>query len=102
MDSLQVDPGVIRATSGQLAEVAAELAAKSVTQSLGSAAHGMAGLQTGDACTHAATVFDSEFHQLGSNLTTMAQSLQKAADSYASTDAAAGQNIKHAGDSFGP
>ncbi|WP_343571958.1 type VII secretion target [Mycobacterium sp.] len=101
MTKLRVDPGVVRSTGGHLGQVADELAAESPTRSLDSAAHGMAGLQTGAACARAATAFDAQFKQLGWNLNSVAQGLRKAADSYESTDASTGQNVTHAGDAFG-
>ncbi len=101
MTTLQVDPGALRGAAGALAGDGHDIGTQSLTQSLGSAAHGMAGLQTGPACMRAATAFDGEFTRLGAQLAAVAQNLRKAADSYEATDAGAGQNVKNAGNAFG-
>lgn len=93
-EELRVDPGVLRSAAGGFRGAAADIAGLGVDGPLGDAAAGMPSLATGTVCRSAQTNLADQMKAAAGDSRESAESLDKAATGYETTDRAAENTIR--------
>lgn len=94
--TLRVDPSRLVAAAAAESDVGAFVSAMAAGQTLSGAAGGVSNLHSGAAIEFAATVIDAVGAAITAELTTHANRLTAAADTYRCTDEALGARLDHA------